>query len=200
MEEPKHRFPTSFPDIDTEIEFFQRKEHYNFVPEENQFMQAAKLAAIKHSLTSVFPIGIVAVKEDKVIVEAGNGNGYHEKNLNSPGHRKGCVRRYLNDEREKIGQEKFKSGEGYELCPGCHTDSHAEANLIKNAKLLQIYEELNDSDVYMYGHFWCCKPCWEKFLAAGIRNVYLSDDCEKTKDKEEVAKWAEEVRAAKEKL
>jgi deoxycytidylate deaminase len=200
MENLPLRFPTSFPDIDSEIEFFQRKEHYFFVPEDNEFMQAAKMAAINHSLTSLFPIGIVAVKDGMVVVEAGNGNGYHEKNLETPGHRKGCVRRHLNDEKEKEGLPKFKSGEGYELCPGCHTDSHAEANLIRNAKEKGVYEKLVGSDAYMYGHFWCCKECFEKMSAAGIKKVYLSDDCEKTKNKEEVSRWAEEVRKAKENI
>lgn len=197
MEEAGHKFPEKLDTIDQEIGFFQRKDHYIFVPEENIFMQAAKQAAIKFSQTPIYPIGIVAVKNETFLTEAGNGNGYHEKNLETPGHRKGCVRRFLNDEREKRGLPKFKSGEGFELCPGCHTDSHAEANLVKTAREKNI--DLKDSDVYMYGHFWCCKPCWDKMLIAGIKNVYLPDTADKFKNKEEVAKWAEEVKTEKEK-
>lgn len=198
MTNTSRHFPETFSNTDEEIRFFQKKELYNFVPENQPFMRAAKSAAIKHSKTSLFPIGIVAVKNGTVLAEAGNGNGYHEENLNNPGHRKGCVRRFLNDERVEQGLEKFKSGEGYELCPGCSTDSHAEANLVKSAKDNNSYEYLNGADVYMYGHYWCCKPCFDKMLKAGINNVYLPDTYEKFKDKAEIAKWAEEVKLARE--
>ncbi len=140
-------------------------------------------------------IDLINVKDDKVLIESGNGNGYHEKNLGTPGHRKGCVRRFLNDEREKQGLPKFKGGEGFELCPGCHTDSHAEANLTKAAKEKNI--DLAGSDIYMFGHFWCCKPCWEKMLRVGVREVYIVENAEKFADKEVMAKWAEEVKNRK---
>jgi deoxycytidylate deaminase len=190
----------NFDNIDQEITYFQNKEFYNFVPKTNDFITAAKNAAIKHSLTSIFPIGIVAVKEGVVMAEAGNGNGYHEANLETPGHRKGCVRRYLNDEREKEGLPKFKSGEGFEFCPGCHADSHAEANLLKNAKESGTYEKLGGADVYMYGHFWCCKPCWEKLMSAGVQNIYLPETANMFKDKGQIAKWAEYVKEEKNKI
>lgn len=188
-----------FLDIDEEIKYFQNPDFYQYLSDENQFVLAAKKAAIEHSLTSIFPIGIIAEKDEKIIVEAGNGNGYHENNQDTPGHRKGCIRRFLNDEREKNGLNKFKGGEGFELCPGCHTDSHAEANLIKRAKEIGVYENLKDANIYMYGHFWCCKSCWEKMLAAGVKNIYLPKSADKFKDKEEVAKWVEEVASAKKK-
>lgn len=193
------QFKESFLNIDEEIEYFQKTEHYNFLPENNEYIQLAKKAAIDHSLTSVFPIGIVAVKDGLVLAEAGNGNGYHEKNLETLGHKKGCVRRFLNIEREEKGIPKFKGGEGFELCPGCNPDSHAEANLIKNAKENNNYEKLAGAEVFMYGHFWCCKPCWDKLLSAGITNVYLPDTANKFNNKEEIAKWAEEVKLAKKK-
>lgn len=177
-----------FKDIEAENEYFQNPELYSFVPEANPFIQKAKEAAIKHSLTTVFPIGIVAVRDGHVIAEAGNGNGYHERNLETQGHRKGCIRRYISDQMEKEGKPKFKSGEGFELCPGCHPDSHAEANLVKTGI------DLQDSEVYMYGHYWCCRPCMEKMEKAGVKNVYLPDTYEKFKSKEEVAKWAEVVK------
>ncbi len=186
-----------FENIEEEIEFFQRKEHYNFLEEENVFIQLAKKAAVDHSLTSVFPIGIVAVKDGEVVAEAGNGNGYHEKNLENFGHRKGCVRRFLNDERERQGKPKFQGGEGFEHCRGCHVDSHAEANLIKNAIEAGNLEKLVGAEVYMYGHFWCCKACWEKLLRAGVKKVYLPENAERFNKKVEIAKWASEVRLAK---
>jgi len=197
MENLKPKFPPSSPDIDSEIEFFQRKELYNFVPESNEFIQAAKKAAISYSQTPIFPIGIVAVKDGVIVAEAGNGNGYHERNIDTPGHRKGCVRRHLNDIREGQGLVKFKSGAGFELCPGCHTDAHAEANLIKSAVENKVIEKLSGAHVYMYGHFWCCKPCWDKMITVGINQVYLPDNADKFKNKEEVEKWVEEVKRQK---
>jgi deoxycytidylate deaminase len=160
-----------FLSLEEEILYFQDPKFYQLLPDDNEFIQKAKQAAIKYSLTSVFPIGIVAEKNGKILAEAGNGNGYHEANLETPGHRKGCIRRFLNDEREREGKAKFKGGEGFELCPGCHTDSHAEANLIKITRNQNNYNELKDANIYMYGHFWCCKPCFEKMLSAGIKNV-----------------------------
>jgi deoxycytidylate deaminase len=187
----------NFVDIDQEIGYFQNPEFYQLLDDNNEFIQAAKSAAVKYSLTSVFPIGIVAEKGGEIIGEAGNGNGYHENNLETSGHRKGCVRRHLNDEREKRGQAKFKGGEGFELCPGCHADSHAEANLIKRIKEENKYAELNGANVYMYGHFWCCKPCWQKMLDAGIKNVYLPKSVDQFKTKEGIANWAQEVASAR---
>jgi deoxycytidylate deaminase len=186
-----------FESLDEEILYFQDPIHYEFIENDNKFIEASKQAAIDLSLTSIFPIGIVAEKDGQIIARAGNGNGYHEKNLDTPGHRKGCIRRYLNDEREKVGLEKFKGGEGFELCPGCHTDSHAEANLIKESKILNKYNDLNGANVYMYGHFWCCKDCWQKMIEAGIKKVYLPNLADGFKDKEFVKKWSEEVESKK---
>jgi deoxycytidylate deaminase len=166
---------------------------YNFIEDNNEYIEAARKAAIDLSLTSVFPIGMVAEKNGQIIARSGNGNGYHENNLNAPGHKKGCIRRYLNDEREAKGLEKFKSGEGFELCPGCHTDNHAEANLIRESKKNNTYDSLNGANVYMYGHFWCCKDCWQKMIGAGIKNVFLPKMADSFRDKEFVKKWSEEV-------
>lgn len=182
-----------FDNLDDEILYFQNKELYKFTENDHEFIEAAKQAAIDYSLTSLFPIGIVAVKGGHIIARAANGNGYHENNINSPGHRKGCIRRFINDDREKNGLDKFKSGEGFELCPGCHTDSHAEANLIKEARKINKYDDLHGADVYMYGHFWCCKDCWQKMRVAGIKDVYLPKLSDNFKDKEFVKKWCEEV-------
>lgn len=182
-----------FKDIDEEISYFQNPELYQLVDGDNIYILAAKQSAIDLSLTSIFPIGIVAEKNGGIIARAGNGNGYHENNLDTPKHRKGCIRRYMNDEREAAGLEKFKGGEGFELCPGCHTDSHAEANLIKECKKINRYDDLNGANVYMYGHFWCCKDCWKKMIDAGIKNVYLPVFANNFKDKEFVKKWSEEV-------
>jgi deoxycytidylate deaminase len=185
----------NFKNIDDEILYFQDPNFYKVTENNNIFMEAAKQAAIDLSLTSLFPIGIVVEKNGQIIARAGNGNNYHDNNLDTIGHRKGCVRRYLNDEREKVGQEKFKSGEGFELCPGCHTDYHAEAKLINESKKINRYPDLVGATVYMYGHFWCCRDCWKKMIEAGIKDVYLPGLAENFRDKEFVKKWVEEVKS-----
>jgi deoxycytidylate deaminase len=30
----------------------------------------------------------------------------------------------------------------------------------------------------MWGHWWCCKPCWDNMIAAGIKNVYVIEGSE----------------------
>ncbi len=187
----------NFKTIDEEILYFQNTKFYKFIESDNKFIEMAKQSAIDYSLTSIFPIGIIAEKDGLIIAKAGNGNGYHENNLDTPGHRKGCIRRYLNDEREKIGLEKFKSGEGFELCPGCHTNSHAEANLINEAKKINRFSDLKGANIYMYGHFWCCKDCWRKMINAGIKDVFLPTFANNFKDKEFINEWVIEVQNRK---
>ncbi len=184
-----------FESFEDEILYFQDQRFYKYTESDDEFMDTAKQSAIDYSLTSVFPIGIIAEKDGAIIIKAGNGNGYHEKNLSTPNHRKGCVRRYLNDEREREGLGKFKSGEGFELCPGCHTDSHAEANLIKKAVEIGKYSDLNGANIYMYGHFWCCRDCWKKMIDANIKSVFLPKFANNFRDKEFVNKWAMEVQS-----
>lgn len=163
---------------------------YSFVPEDHPVMQSAKEAASVHSLTPNYPIGIVAAIDDKVICIAGNGNGYHEAHGEAEGHIEGCCRRFISQERVKSGGEKIKPGEEFDLCPGCHTDSHAEANLVRKAAGLGV--NLKGADVYMYGHYWCCGDCWEKMKQVDVGKVILPDTYKKFEDIEEVKKWAKE--------
>lgn len=176
------------------IEKWQSKELYNYISEENPWIQLAKKAAIEKSLTPTFPIGIVIVNGETLVSESANGNGYHEANTSSPGHKGGCVRRFISQEREDAGQPKLLSGEGFDLCPGCDTNFHAEARAIKEATIPEL---LKGADVYMYGHWWCCEDCWDKMKKAGINKVYA---VEKFKDpeKKNLGEWKEEWRRAKE--
>lgn len=32
------------------------------------------------------------------------------------------------------------------------------------------------ADVYMFGHWWCCEPCWQSMIEAGVRDVYVTED------------------------
>ena len=170
---------------DEEVAFFRSRELYKTAPLTSPFWDAAKEAAVKHSLTPDFPIGIIAVKNNEVVAEAGNGNGYHQKNENTEGHKDGCVRKYLRQEAKNAGYA-IPKGLSHDMCPGCHTDSHAEANLIKTRA------NLEGADIYMYGHFWCCKSCWQKMKAAGVNDVYLPEDNMKFDTKEGTRAWREE--------
>ena len=173
---------------DKSIEYYQQSSLYEYIEEDHPMMRLARRAAIKYSLTPTFPIGVIIVNDGEVISESANGNGYHEKNLNTPGHRGGCIRRYISKEREKKGEPKLKSGEGFELCPGCSTDYHAEARAIAETK---DKSKLRGAELFMYGHWWCCKDCWDKMNAVGIKKVYA---IEKFRDKKFQKKWVEEFK------
>lgn len=187
-------FPEKFENEEQEVEFFRNPELYKKVEDSNVFIQEAMKAAIKYSLTPTYPIGIVAVKDNKIIGEAGNGNGYHESHMDSPGHKAGCIRKFLSAEAEKEGGKKIAGGFSHDLCPGCHTDSHAEANLIRK---IENKKDLEGADIYMYGHFWCCKSCWQKMNQVGVKDIYLPESSDKFKDKDGVKAWAEEVKLAR---
>jgi hypothetical protein len=34
-------------------------------------------------------------------------------------------------------------------------------------------------DLYLWGHWWCCKLCWDKMIEVGIKNVYLMEGVDK---------------------
>ena len=67
------------------INYYKQASLYEYIEETHPMMQMAKFAAIDHSLTATFPIGIIIVKSGEVISESGNGNGYHEQNTDTPG-------------------------------------------------------------------------------------------------------------------
>lgn len=129
-----------------------------YVPEEHEWMQAAKRAAETKSLDKQFPTGAVVVKDNAIIGEGANGSIIHEQ--------MGCERKRLN----------IPTGQGYELCEGCQPDNHAETGAVRNA----IEKELlgQDADLYLWGHWWCCEGCWNWMNTHGIRNVYLAENAQ----------------------
>lgn len=129
-----------------------------YVSEDNIYMQEAKKYAKENSLDKVMPNGTVIVKDEKIIGRGANGSTYHETN-----------------ECERVKQ-KIPTGEGYELCEGCHPKNHGEPKAIKEAK--DKSEDINGADVYLWGHWWCCESCWKEMTKAGIKNVYLLKDSE----------------------
>lgn len=128
-----------------------------FVPEDHPHMQAAKRAQEDCSGDPVFPIGAVLVKDNKIVARAGNGF-----NLGNTGPHI-CPRRVL----------ECPSGQGYELCDLHDPPGHAEPQLMNVARAAGI--DAIGSDVYMYGHWWCCEPCWKSMIDAGVARVFLPE-------------------------
>ena len=139
-----------------------------YVPESDVFIRVAISTARELSKDKLQPTGAVIVKDSYII-----GKGANQVILKNPRlqelHRKRfCLRKLL----------KVKSGTKYWLCPACSTNRiHAEAQAVLNAK--KNNQSIEGADLYLWGHWWCCKPCWDKMIEAGIKNVYLLEGSEK---------------------
>ena len=133
------------------------REH-GYVGMDNEFMSAAKDYARQHSLDPVMPNGCVFVKNGEIVAKGANGSDYHNTHE--------C-------ERVKRG---IPTGQGYELCEGCHPKNHGEPKAIATATAAVV--DLAGSDVYLWGHWWCCEPCWSSMISAGVNKVYLLERSE----------------------
>lgn len=134
-----------------------------YVGLDNEFMKEAKRVRDEDSTDFMNPTGAVCVKDGKILIRAANQAKIKSKKLRDL-HSKYCIRRILH----------IPSGKGYFMCPGCATSKqHAESQAAAKAKKQGI--DLNGADLYLYGHYWCCKPCWDAMIKAGIKNVYLVD-------------------------
>lgn len=130
-----------------------------YVPAEDPFMQAAKAEAQEHSLDAVMPTGAVLVRDGEIVGRGANGSAYHTTH-----------------ECERVKQN-IPTGQGYELCEGCHPKNHAERRAVENTR------DPAGADLYLWGHWWACEPCWEAILSAGVRDVYLMEGSEVLFDK-----------------
>lgn len=138
-----------------------------YVPIENRFMAEAKNAREKLSTEMNHATGSVVVLGNEIIGRAGNQAGIKNKRIQKIHKEKLCIRRILN----------IPSGEKYWLCPGCAKYSdHAEAGAVRDA--LKKRGSIDGADLYLYGHWWCCKPCWDSMIEAGINDVYLVDNAD----------------------
>jgi dCMP deaminase len=136
-----------------------------YVKKDNFFMNEAREFAKNNSLDKTMPTGAVLVKDKKIFSFGANGSSYHKEH--------GCFR----------VKNNIPTGEGYELCEGCHPKNHAEAKVIYEAQKNNI--DTKDSDLYLWGHFWCCKTCWDKMIDAGIKDIYLMEDSDILFNKED---------------
>lgn len=143
---------------DIDNSYFSGEMLFDFVSIKNEFMSRAKEFARLHSLDKVMPTGSVIVKNGKVIGEAANGTDYHNNHV--------CKRVEL----------KIPTGQGYELCEGCHYKNHSEQRAIKMAT--DNGYDVKGADLYLWGHWWCCRWCRENIIKSGIKTVFLLEKSE----------------------
>lgn len=143
---------------DIKYPYMPADRHLKYVPADHEFMLAAKKAREERSSDPLFPVGIALVKDGQLVAVAGNGfnQGSGTPHI-CPRYVLGCP-----------------SGVGYELCHLHDPEGHAEPMVVAEATRLGI--DTNGADAYMYGHWWACEPCWNALIAAGIRNLYVTDD------------------------
>jgi len=141
---------------------------FRFVSESDPFMQAAALARAECAGDSTYPVGAVLVRDEKVLARAGNGFN------RGPGEKHICPRIVMN----------CPSGTGYDLCHLHDAPGHAEPMLMAAAKEQGI--ETAGADVYLYGHWWCCEPCWKAMIDSGVRDVYLLEQAHEVFSRERV--------------
>jgi len=141
--------------------------NYPFMPEDgeiiyvaadNRFMQEAKEFAREHSLDKTMPNASFVVKNGEIIGRGANGSTYHDEH--------GCERVRLH----------IPTGQGYELCEGCHPKNHGEPKAIADA--VKHHKDTHGAELYLWGHWWCCEPCWNAMQEAGIHKVYLLENSE----------------------
>lgn len=131
----------------------------SYVHADNRFMHAAEECARMYSLDPAHSTGTVLVKNEIIVGRGANGSTYHEEH--------GCERK----------RQNIPTGERYDLCEGCSPQNHSEQKAIADAKSRGV--ETRGADLYLWGHWWCCKPCWDAMIDAGIRGVYLLEGSEK---------------------
>ncbi len=136
----------------------------DYATEDNPFMMRARKMAKKYRSNLALPGAAIIVKNGRIIGEGSIGN--------NPAHIKGCVRVKLN----------LPTGVGYELCDGCQYHNHSEASAIRDAE--NKVKTTEGADLYLWGHWWCCEPCWKAMVRAGIKHVYLLKDSEKLFNRE----------------
>lgn len=139
-----------------------------FVSIDDEFMAEAKRAREECSGDPLYPVGCVLVKDGKILVRAGNGYNRGAGGVHV------CPRIVL----------ECPSGTGYDLCHLHDSPGHAETMLIAAAKEQGI--ETQDADVYLCGHWWCCEPCWNVMIEAGVRDVYLLENAHGEFDRDRV--------------
>lgn len=128
---------------------------------DDPFLTDAAAAADDLSLDSNHPTGAVIVVDGVVVARAANGSTYHEEHE--------C-------ERVKRG---IPTGQGYELCEGCHPKNHAEVSAVKDLRgkldddALETFRNAQTT-LYLHGHWWLCEYCSRTMEEVGITRAVLA--------------------------
>ncbi len=140
---------------------------FMYVSEDNSYMREAKRVAFERATDRRYLAGAVIVLNGNIVGRGALRSRIKNKRLIKL-HRGGwCVRRIF----------RVKTGEKYWLCPGCCAPrNHSEPTAIRNAQRAE--GNTIGADLYLWGHWWCCKDCWDAMISAGIKNVYLLEDSE----------------------
>lgn len=138
--------------------YLPQKRSIKYVGNENSYMAAARDYARLHSIDDDTPTATIIVKNGNIIGQGANGSDYHKKN--------GCIRAKL----------KIPTGTRYELCEGCSYRNHSEVRAIQDGQAHGY--NLQGADLYLWGHWWCCEPCWKEINDARINQVFLLKDSE----------------------
>ncbi|MFZ2975482.1 MAG: deaminase [Candidatus Moraniibacteriota bacterium] len=140
-----------------------------YVASDNPFMLEAMRIRNSESTDKGHPTGAVVVRDGKILGGAANQAGFKNKKLIEAHANGWCVRKKL----------KIKSGTKYWLCPGCATNKeHGESKAVYDAIRKAGADMVKGADLYLYGHWWCCKECWDAMIKGGIRDVYLVEKSE----------------------
>ncbi|MEI7579275.1 MAG: hypothetical protein WCJ58_04520 [bacterium] len=131
---------------------------FKYVTMKNKFMQMAMEEVVKHDKEWGATIGATVVKDGEAVVVVANGNDYHQKN--------GCDRK----------RDGIANG-NYDYCPGCSYKDHSEPKAARVAQEKGI--DIKGADIYIWGHWWVCEPCWKVLIDNDIKNVYLLENSEK---------------------
>lgn len=148
-----------------EYPYLPKGRKIEYISPNNEFMLAAEYLRNNYSTDLNHPTGSVVVLNGQIVGRGANQSKI--KNMKLAGlHKRGlCVRKLL----------KVPSGQKYWLCPGCATyKQHSEALAVADA--LSKTGKIVGADLYLYGHWWCCKPCWDSMIAAGIKDVFLVEE------------------------
>lgn len=119
---------------------------------DNIFIQEAKKISLKSGCVKQATGAVIVVNNE--IVARGANSGLKIK----------ICPRVLN---------KCPTGVGYNLCKNiCRQTGHAETVCVDNFKKSNFFGQ--PAELYLYGHWWCCEPCWNAMIEAGINTVYLT--------------------------
>jgi len=126
-----------------------------YAPLSNKMMKEAKKLCDEQTGCCWWPTGAVVVKKNKIIGRGANSGELQQM----------CPRI----------QKNAPTGTGYEDCKNiCQQISHAEIASINDS--IKNNQDPAGADLYLFGHWWCCKSCWNHIIKHKIKNVYLLND------------------------